>query len=122
MEEDLISDYVINGPEFLRRKLGVGVREWRVIFDYLVFEHDLLVRTVNASLNFFVGEFTSYGASHVREILDILPADYDSVWEEVLKLLFNAYCRNNFAELTFEHSISGFVHLVNCARVHRIRR
>lgn len=119
-EEALIRAYIDNGPAFLKKGLDLTEKEWKTIFDYLVFDHNLLIKTVNASLKFFVGEFTKYGASHVRGILEIQDEAYDLAWSEIMKLLFDAYCQNNFAELTFERSLNVFVHIINCGRVHRM--
>lgn len=80
-ESGLIDSYIQHGPTVLQIKLGLSDEEWEVIFDYLVFEHNLLYKAVVFSTDFFIEEYVKYGAFHVREILNIEEAKYDRVWE-----------------------------------------
>ena len=79
-EDSLIESYIQDGPTALREKLGFSDEDWQVIFDYLVYGHNLLNKTVLHSLEFFVDSYVKYGAAHVRGILGIESDKYDDVW------------------------------------------
>lgn len=82
-EDDLIERYIADGPTELKEKLGFADAAWRVVFDYLVFEHNLLYKTVMNSADFFVDSYIKHGMTHVRDILDVNDLRYDLMWDLV---------------------------------------
>ena len=82
-ENALIESYILAGPTATKVAMGVGDTEWQVVFDYLVFEYNLLFRTVANSPEFFKDEYVKYGLSHIREILDVNDAKYDPMVEVI---------------------------------------
>ncbi|MBU1152258.1 hypothetical protein KJ632_05560 [Patescibacteria group bacterium] len=80
-EAELIEAYILNGPTALKVAEGFSPEQWQVIFDYLVFEHNLLYKTVLNSDDFFIDEYVKSGMAHVREILDVVDNKYNLIWE-----------------------------------------
>lgn len=86
-ENNLIEAYIVAGPSALRKTLGVNKKEWKVIFDYLIFENKLLNKCVETNLDFFVDLFAKFGMAHVRAIFEIESSKYDHVVKEVFDLV-----------------------------------
>ncbi len=86
-ENSLIERYIKDGPSQLKEEMSVSDEEWRVIFDYLVFEHNLLYKTVTQAIEFFSDAYIEYGMTHVRDILDINNAKYDVPFEVAFDLV-----------------------------------
>lgn len=86
-EDSLIKKYIADGPTALRKKLGLNEEQWQVIFDYFVFEHNLLFKTVSYSSEFFLENYVKFGMTHLREILDVVDAKYDAIFEIVFDYL-----------------------------------
>ncbi|MDD3862005.1 MAG: hypothetical protein PHP74_03925 [Candidatus Gracilibacteria bacterium] len=86
-EDDLVEVYIVAGPNELRKTMGLNKSQWKVIMDYLVFEHDLLYKCVSSSIYFFVEMYAKYGMGYVREVLEIEDFKYDSVAEDLFKLI-----------------------------------
>ena len=86
-EDALIVSYVEDGPTSLKEELGLCDEDWRVIFDYLVFEHNLLFICAVQCSDFFVDEYIKGGATQVREILDVVDPKYDMPFEVVFDFL-----------------------------------
>ncbi len=86
-ESVLIDKYIANGPSSLQDEFGLSDMEWQVIFDYLVFEHNLLFKTVGANTEFFVDMYVKQGMSHLRDVLDVSEAKYDLICEVVFDLI-----------------------------------
>jgi hypothetical protein len=86
-EEDLIEVYIVAGPTELMKTLGLNKTEWKVIFDYLVFESDLLFKCVSRNVDFFVDLYVKYGMKHVREILGIEESKYELVVDDLFKVI-----------------------------------
>lgn len=80
-EDSLIERYIKDGPSHLREELGLSEAEWKVIFDYLAFNHNLLYKTVTQAEDFFVDSYIEHGITHVRDILDINDVVYDAPFE-----------------------------------------
>ncbi|MFA5948158.1 MAG: hypothetical protein WC806_04255 [Candidatus Gracilibacteria bacterium] len=80
-EDFLIEKYIKDGPEALKDHLGTDDESFSVIFDHLVFEHNLLYKAVLKAEDFFVDEYVKYGISHVRNILDIEDSKYNLIFE-----------------------------------------
>lgn len=86
-EAFLIESYILNGPTELSEKIGVGQFEWQIIFDYLVFEHNLLYKCITYSSDFFLDLYIKHGMEHIREILDVTGKKYDAILEVVFDFL-----------------------------------
>ncbi|MBT4917140.1 hypothetical protein HN709_01655 [Candidatus Peregrinibacteria bacterium] len=86
-EDDLIDRFVCDGPSEIMEELGLSEEAWRVVFDYLVFEKNLLHKCVTRNGDFFVEEYVKYGISHIREILDIVNEKYDIAFESVFDFI-----------------------------------
>lgn len=79
--DEIVEKYIKDGPTLTREHLNASEEEWKVLFEYLVFEHNLLYKTVVANDDFFGDLYVKYGTAHVREVLDILESKYDKIWE-----------------------------------------
>ncbi|MBD3360959.1 hypothetical protein GF366_04125 [Candidatus Peregrinibacteria bacterium] len=86
-EYELIEKYIKEGPTFLKEKLGLSNEEWTLVFDYLVFEHNLLYKCITRNADFFIQEYVKDGTTYIREILDIIPPKYDMPFEVVFDFL-----------------------------------
>ncbi len=87
-ESYLVESYLTDGPAVLREKLGVESEDqWRVIFDYLVFQHGLLFKAVSRNSEFFVDNYVKHGLAHVREMLVVEDEKYDLAFEVVFDFL-----------------------------------
>lgn len=82
-ESVLTDKYIANGPTDLREELGISEAEWKVIFDYLVFDHNLLFKAVAANTEFFLDMYIKNGIGHLRDVLDISDVSYDLICEVV---------------------------------------
>lgn len=80
-EASLIEKYIVDGPTKVKEEMGATDEEWSVLFDYLVFEENLLYKAVTANVDFFLDIYVKHGIAHVREVLDIQHQKYDVVWE-----------------------------------------
>lgn len=78
-EKELIEMYISMGPAEIKKSIGISDDEWRVIFDHLIFEKNLLYKTVIASADFFGQEYVKNGMTRVREILEVEDAKYDQM-------------------------------------------
>ena len=86
-EDQLIEVYIVAGPTELMKTLGLKRGEWNIIFDYLIFEHDLLYKCVAQNVDFFVDLYVKYGMKHIREVLEIENNKYNLVAEDLFKLV-----------------------------------
>jgi hypothetical protein len=86
-EDKLIERYIMEGPTSLLEDLGVDDAQWEVIFDCLVFDHNLLYKTVTHSIDFFLEAYILNGIGHVRGILDIEDDKYDAIFMVVKDLI-----------------------------------
>jgi len=86
-EETLIERYIQDGPAQLKDDLGLADEQWEAVFEYLVFGFDLLVKTVNASPEFFTETYVKYGILHLREVLEVGDRKFDEVWTKVFELI-----------------------------------
>ena len=75
-EKELIDSYVLDGPTELRNKLGINTIQWEVIFDYLVFNYNLLTKCINRNGDFFLNAYIKYGMGHIRDLLNISSYKY----------------------------------------------
>lgn len=86
-EDELMESYIVDGPTAAKVLLGVSEPQWRVIFDYLVFEKNLLFKTVSFCSEFFVEAYVQHGIEHVRAVLDVTDCRYDMMMEPVFEFL-----------------------------------
>jgi len=89
-EDILINKFIQDGPSQIKLEFNLKDDEWLIVFDYLVFEHNLLYKTVLKNSDFFVDIYIKYGISHVREVLDIADKKYDLVFEVVFDYIIGA--------------------------------
>lgn len=86
-EAKLIDRYITDGPTALKEELGLSDDQWRVIFDHLVFEQNLLYKTVVQAKDFFLDNYVNHGMAHVRDIMDIVDDAYNLPLEIVFDFL-----------------------------------
>lgn len=86
-ENVLIERFIKDGPTAIRENLGLSEQSFRVIFDSLVFDHNLLYKTVTQASEFFVDAYVKHGMSHVRGILDVDDSKYDKIFEIIYDFL-----------------------------------
>jgi len=79
-ENILIEAYIEHGPSKLQQEIDISPKHWLVVFDYLVFEHNLLYKCIISNTQFFVDEYVRHGSSHIREMLNIVNKKYDLIW------------------------------------------
>lgn len=100
-ESDLISMYIADGPTEMREKLALNDAEWLIIFDHLVFQHNLLFKALIKNVDFFKDLYIKHGMAHIREIMDVLDEKYDPM----VTLLFDfiAVAHGGLAFHVMEH-------------------
>lgn len=86
-ENDLVRRYIKDGPTVLKGELGLSDLQWKVIFDYLVFNCGLLDKVVIAGVDFFMDGYVKYGFSFVRNILNVEGNEYGEVCRRLFYLL-----------------------------------
>ena len=86
-ESELIEEYIADGPTILKEKRGFTDDEWTVIFDYLVFDNNLLYKCVLQSLDFFTESYVKHGWAHVREVLAVEDEKYNEIWRPIFDFL-----------------------------------
>lgn len=86
-ESALIEQYIDLGPEAMKKEMGLSEDVFKVMFDHLVFAHNLLYKTVMANTEFFLESYVNFGMTHVREILNVLDDKYDKIFEVVFDYL-----------------------------------
>ncbi len=86
-ESFLIESFIVHGPESLKDYLEANDQEWELIFEYLVFEHNLIYRCVASNLEFFTENYIQFGMSKLREILNVTDLKFDAVWEPIFDLI-----------------------------------
>jgi hypothetical protein len=90
-ETSLINSYIEKGPAALIQELSVSQQEWDVVFDYLVFNHNLLYKVVVNNTDFFLEGYIENGFAHTRKILNVEAEKYDMV----CKLIFDFIAISN---------------------------
>jgi hypothetical protein len=86
-ENALIEKYILDGPTALREDIGLDESQWISIFDYLVFNTNMLSVCVKNSAEFFQEQYVKHGTSHLREILNIVEDKYNGVWEMIFDFI-----------------------------------
>ncbi|MEK7672983.1 MAG: hypothetical protein AAB373_03790 [Patescibacteria group bacterium] len=86
-ESQLIEKYIQDGPTAVQDELELTDTEWQVIFDYLVFEHNLLYKCVSHSSEFFHDCYVKFGVAHVRSIIEVEDKKYDKIFEVIFDYL-----------------------------------
>ncbi len=80
-ETSFVEKYIADGPTKVKEGIGASDEEWSVIFDYMVFEENLLYKAVTINIDFFLDIYVKHGSAHVKEVLDITHMKYDIIWE-----------------------------------------
>jgi hypothetical protein len=84
-DDKLINKYIEYGPDGLREKLGVeSDRLWEVIFDYLVFEKEVVKYCVRNNRAYVHNLFVEKGPSLMRKAFSLQDSKYDDVWENIM--------------------------------------
>ncbi|MFA6305859.1 MAG: hypothetical protein WC651_03995 [Candidatus Gracilibacteria bacterium] len=86
-EDELVRKYILLGPLKLKQEIALNDEEFAVVFDCLVFEHNLLYKCVVANTDFFLDQYVRYGMAHLRDMLGVLDEKYDGVCEVVFDFL-----------------------------------
>lgn len=86
-EAKLIDRYIADGPTSLKEKMELSDEQWKVIFDHLVFEQNLLYKTVVQAKDFFLDNYIKHGMAHVREIMNAVDDSYNLPLEIVFDFL-----------------------------------
>ena len=86
-EKNLINSYIADGPTELRNRLGLNEQQWEIVFDYLVFNFDLLIKCINGNGDFFLNTYVKYGMDHVRDLLNISSDKYDHISQKLFHII-----------------------------------
>lgn len=86
-EDEMIERYIVDGPSQLKADLALNEDQWRVVFDALVFDHNMLYRCVAGNAEFFVDIYVKHGFTHVREVLDTVDEKYNTVLAMIFDLI-----------------------------------
>lgn len=87
-EEQCMIIFVEKGPEELKKMLRLTRdTDWKIVFDYLVFQKDLLKICVRQFMDFFRELVADQGPHALRKILGIEDKAYDGVFEYIFDLV-----------------------------------
>ncbi|PIZ75180.1 hypothetical protein COY05_04820 [Candidatus Peregrinibacteria bacterium CG_4_10_14_0_2_um_filter_38_24] len=86
-EDELIRKYIILGPSKMKEEVFLTDEEFEVVFDYLVFENNLLYKCVVANVDFFLDQYVRHGMAHLRDMLGVLNEKYDAICEVIFDFL-----------------------------------
>lgn len=101
IEQILIEKYILMGPKVFKHELDLSDEEFDKLFDYLVFEHNLLYKAVLSNLDFFLKEYIAHGMTHLRDIFEVSDEKFDRIWESVFDLL--AVSHNGVYQHVYHH-------------------
>jgi len=88
---DLIAAYISVGPSKMQSDMDLDDDQWLVVFDCLVFEHNLPFKVVMKNVDFFLDLYIKNSLAHVRDVLDILDEKYDVMSSLVFDFLAIAH-------------------------------
>ncbi|MBD3156417.1 hypothetical protein GF369_01180 [Candidatus Peregrinibacteria bacterium] len=84
-DDKLISHYLEHGPEGLRTTLGItSDRLWDVIFDYLVFEKEVVKYCTRNNSAYIHSLFAEHGPRAIRSAFQLNGDKYEDIWEYVM--------------------------------------
>lgn len=87
-EIQLMETFIQEGPESLRRKLGISTdRVWEQVFDRLIFQKGVVKHCVLKFLPYFKHLVSEHGPKVLRSIFGIEAYKYDQVFENVFDLV-----------------------------------
>ncbi|MCK9186637.1 hypothetical protein M0P48_04340 [Candidatus Gracilibacteria bacterium] len=86
-EDELVRRYIVLGPTKLKEEIALNDEEFGVVFDYLVFENNLLYKCVVANSDFFLDQYVRHGMAHLRDMLGVLDEKYDKMCEVIFDFL-----------------------------------
>ena len=82
-ETELIESYLENGPISTREMFAFTEGQWELVFDYLVFTHNLLFKCIVRNADFFVQQYVEHGMAHLRDMFGVCDMKYDEIWRVV---------------------------------------
>lgn len=86
-ESAVIELYIASGDKEVMKKYAWSPAEWRVVFEYLITEHNLLYKRVLSDFDYFVDEYVKNGFSKIRRVLDVFDAKFDPYIEVVFDFI-----------------------------------
>jgi len=86
-EEALVEAYIKDGPSSIKEKMDLDDHVFEIVFDHLVFEHNLIYKAIISNHDFFADKYVRYGSAHIRDILDITDEKFDLIYEIVFDFL-----------------------------------
>lgn len=84
-ENDLIERYIQDGPQKVKQGLKATDAEWQVVFDHLVFDHNMIYKCVIANEEFFTDIYIKQGMAKIRDILGIVEEKYNCFAEMIFE-------------------------------------
>jgi len=86
-ENELINFYLENGGDALKTNYDIDDEHFVFVFDYLVFNHNLLFKVVFRNSDFFTDLYVRKGATSIRRVLNVLDEKYDAIFSIVFDYL-----------------------------------
>ena len=84
-DKKLVRNYLEYGPDGLRAKLGINSDSlWEVIFDYLVFEKEVVKHCARNNTAYIHNLFVEHGPVAIRRAFNLSGKKYEDVWEYIL--------------------------------------
>ena len=84
-DDKLIHNYLEHGPDGLRKKLDVeSDRLWEVIFDYLVFEKEVVKHCARNNSAYIHNLFVEHGPANIKKAFNLTDKKYEDIWEYLL--------------------------------------
>ncbi len=84
-DNKLVSNYLEHGPDGVRNMLGItSDRLWEVVFDYLVFEKEVVKHCARNNSPYIHALFAEHGPCAIRSAFQLTGEKYEDVWEYVM--------------------------------------
>ena len=84
-DDKLVSHYLEHGPDGLRNILGITSEGlWDVVFDYLVFEKEVVKYCTRNNSPYIHSLFAEHGPRAIRSAFQLNGEKYEDVWEYVM--------------------------------------
>lgn len=104
--DKLVDNYINEGPSELRKKLKIESDDvWEIVFDYLVFEKDIVKICVKKNITYIHDIFAEKGPEFLRSSFQIESVKYEDVWEYIMDYIgisrgaLYEYVANNLSDL-----------------------
>ncbi|MCD6109579.1 hypothetical protein J7J83_02375 [bacterium] len=102
-DDKLVHNYLEYGPDGLREKLNVKSNElWKVIFDYLVFEKEVVKHCVRNNTAYIHNLFVEHGPTAIKEAFGLEDKRYEDIWEYIMDYI--GISRGALYEYVTEHA------------------